>query len=65
MNFGSAVWRKSSFSDHNGSCVEVALVGAAVRFRDSKDTGSPHLTVGSAGWATFLDILRSGRCHQN
>ena len=39
MNFGSAAWHKSSFSDHNGSCVEVALTAAAVGIRDSKDTG--------------------------
>ncbi|MFL6123423.1 DUF397 domain-containing protein [Actinophytocola sp.] len=65
MNFGSAVWLKSSFSDHNGSCVEVALLGTAVGIRDSKDTGWPHLTVGSAGWAAFIESLRSRRCHPN
>jgi hypothetical protein len=65
VNFGSAVWLKSSFSDHNGSCVEVALLGTAVGIRDSKDGGSPHLTIGSAGWATFLASVRSTRCHPN
>jgi hypothetical protein len=65
VNFGSAQWLKSSFSDHNGSCVEVALMGTAVGIRDSKDTDSPHLTVAAVGWGAFLAGLRAGRCHQN
>ena len=65
VNYGSAVWLKSSFSDHNGSCVEVALMGTAVGIRDSKDTGAPHLTVGAVGWAAFLTGLRTGRCQEN
>jgi len=65
VNFGSAVWHKSSFSDHNGSCVEVALTGTAVGIRDSKDSGSAPLTVDPAGWANFLATVRAGRCHEN
>ena len=65
MNFGSAVWHKSSFSDHNGSCVEVALMGTAVGIRDSKASGSTHLTVDSAGWASLLASVRANRCHEN
>lgn len=68
MNFGSAVWYKSSFSDHNGSCVEVALTGTAVGIRDSKNSGSAQLAVAPAGWAAFVTTLRGGRlgcCHEN
>lgn len=68
MNFGSAVWHKSSFSDHNGSCVEVALTGTAVGIRDSKDSGFGQLAVAPAGWAAFVTTLRGGGldcCHEN
>jgi hypothetical protein len=61
VNFGSAVWHKSSFSDHNGSCVEVALTATAVGIRDSKDTGAGPLVVTPAGWAALLAELRGGR----
>lgn len=68
MNFGSAVWQKSSFSDHNGSCVEVALTGTAVGIRDSKNVGAGHLAVAPGGWTTFVTTLRGdrlNRCHEN
>lgn len=68
MNFGSAVWQKSSFSDHNGSCVEVALTGTAVAIRDSKNSGSGQLAVAPAGWTALVSTLRGGHlncCHEN
>jgi hypothetical protein len=61
VNFGSAAWHKSSFSDHNGSCVEVALTAAAVGIRDSKDTGVGPLIVTPAGWAALLAAVRGDR----
>jgi hypothetical protein len=61
VNFGSAVWHKSSFSDHNGSCVEVALTATAVGIRDSKDTGAGPLIVNSDGWAALLTELKGDR----
>ena len=32
-----ALWRKSTYSGGNGSCVEIANLGMAVAVRDSKD----------------------------
>jgi len=68
VNFGSAVWQKSSFSDHNGSCVEVALTGTAVGIRDSKNVGAGQLAVTPGSWTSFVTTLRGGRlnrCHEN
>ena len=51
-------WRKSSFSGHNGSCVEVALSGPAVGIRDSKNVGSGQLAVPPAGWIAFVNVVK-------
>lgn len=53
-----AVWRKSSFSNFNGNCVEVrpaALVGV----RDSTSPRGPVLSFTEGAWVAFLAGLRS------
>jgi hypothetical protein len=59
VNTSSTTWRKSSFSGENGACVEVAFPGQVVGIRDSKNTGSGHLTVTPAEWATFVTTVKS------
>jgi Domain of unknown function (DUF397) len=55
------IWRKSSYSGENGSCVEVAFTSPAVGIRDSKNTASGHLTIAPAGWTTFItNVKRRG-----
>jgi hypothetical protein len=55
------VWRKSTFSAYNGSCVEVAdLAPGQIGVRDSKaGPDSPVLTFGQADWAAFLGTLKN------
>jgi Domain of unknown function (DUF397) len=54
-------WRKSSFSGENGSCVEVAFSAPAVAIRDSKSTGSGHLSVTPVKWVSFVAAAKGGR----
>lgn len=55
-------WKKSSWSAHNGNCVEVAVL-PATRFgvRDSKDTNGPILIFDQQAWGQFLATVRTGR----
>ena len=56
----TVIWRKSTFSAYNGSCVEVAgLAPGQVGVRDSKaGAGSPVLQFPTADWAAFLSTLK-------
>jgi uncharacterized protein DUF397 len=42
-------WRKSSFSDGDAGCVELAHVPVGIAIRDSKDPDGPILTVPQLG----------------
>jgi hypothetical protein len=55
-----AVWHKSSRSNGQGQCVEVARLDRAVAVRDSKDPAGPVLTFTSAEWAAFIDGAKDG-----
>jgi len=51
-------WQKSSRSTYDGNCVEVAVVGAHVLLRDSKDPSGPRLKFDSTIWTAFVDRVR-------
>ncbi|GII88361.1 hypothetical protein Ssi03_63510 [Sphaerisporangium siamense] len=67
-----AQWRKSSYSNNGGACVEVAVSHDASRaehgaedrslylVRDSKDIHGPILGFSRAGWGAFRTALKNG-----
>jgi hypothetical protein len=53
-----AHWRKSSYSNWNNQCVEVAQAGATIAVRDSKNPDAGHLTFTTAEWQAFLNQVK-------
>ncbi|MFI7102068.1 DUF397 domain-containing protein [Streptomyces sp. NPDC050161] len=54
------VFRKSSYSNQEGNCVEVAHTTASGRaVRDSKDPGGPYVLFGARAWGSFVETLKS------
>jgi hypothetical protein len=47
-------WRKSSYSDDQGECVEIAMSDSVVGVRDSKNAAGPLLTFTDSTWQAFL-----------
>ena len=59
-----AVWRKSSRSNGQGQCVEIALAPTAVAVRDSKHPTGAVLTFTPAEWAAFVAGAKAGEFDQ-
>jgi hypothetical protein len=53
-------WRKSSYSNSNSNCVEVAGRPGAIAVRDSKDPGGSPLTFAPSAWQAFTCRVQQG-----
>lgn len=61
MDLSHAAWRKSTRSDANGNCVEVAdNLSDVVAVRDSKHHAGPVLVFTLDEWQAFIDGVRAG-----
>lgn len=54
-------WKKSSYSNGGGNCVEVGTSAAHVGIRDTKDRDGGTLAVPADGWAAFLSGVKAGQ----
>jgi hypothetical protein len=55
------VWRKSSYSNNGGACVEVAdNLPGIVAVRDSKDRSGTVLLLARGQWQQFIDGIHAG-----
>ena len=58
-----ARWRKSSYSDGQANCIEVAAVvhgHGIVAVRDSKSPGAAGLTFTPSAWEEFIEYVTAG-----
>ena len=53
-------WRKSSYSGHESSCLEVGRAPGVVGVRDTKDRAGGILRFDRDQWATFITSLCAG-----
>lgn len=60
INTSRAAWRKSSRSQANGACFEVATIDDGIAVRDSKNPGGAILVFAYAGWSAFVEGVRDG-----
>ncbi|MFE3171414.1 DUF397 domain-containing protein [Amycolatopsis sp. NPDC059090] len=54
----AGLWRKASYSDAKGECVEVAITPEVVAVRDSKDPGGGRFTLPPDAWRGLLTVLK-------
>jgi hypothetical protein len=54
----TAAWRKSSYSNPSGNCVEAAERAGGVALRDSRFPDGPALVVTSATWDAFIRSVK-------
>ncbi|MGW2873329.1 DUF397 domain-containing protein [Kitasatospora sp. NPDC001119] len=59
--YQSAKWRKSTYSNGQGDCIEVAAGSTGlIPVRDSKDPHGPALTFAPEAWRSFVAGVRAG-----
>ncbi|GGY00440.1 DUF397 domain-containing protein [Streptomyces hiroshimensis] len=56
---GNTSWRKSSYSGHQGDCIQIADDATGiVSVRDSKNPQGPALALPAGAWAAFVSHVK-------
>ncbi len=59
IDLSHAAWRKSSYSNNGGACVEVAAnLPGLVAVRDSKNPSGHALVFSSDSWQTLIRTMK-------
>ena len=58
MDKDNGNWRKASYSNGSGDCVEVGNPTGSVAVRDTKNRGGAVLSVPAEAWQAFTDTLK-------
>lgn len=53
-------WRKSTYSQPDGHCVEIGFAPGVTGVRDTKDRGGGTLNVPNSTWSAFLSTIKAG-----
>lgn len=61
MDSNSEIWRKASYSNGSGDCVEVGQQAGRVLVRDTKDRAGAVLAIGADAWRQFAATVREAR----
>jgi hypothetical protein len=59
-DLANATWFKSSYSNGQGECVEVAITGDQVAMRDSKNPEGGALLFTAEAWGAFVGGVIDG-----
>jgi hypothetical protein len=58
MDSGNGNWRKASYSNGSGECVEVGNLTGSVAVRDTKDRDGGTLGFTAEAWQAFAAALK-------
>lgn len=58
MNSDYSDWRKASYSNGSGQCVETAGNGGTIAVRDTADSDSGTLTFPADAWRAFAATVK-------